>query len=138
MKWSELPQEYKDLEKEFDLTKVNFRDTDIIDDRFAFSWTPQGHDFWHACFIAESINELPKIKDRKQLQFEQVVDKLRSQLAAMEDTLKLMPIKGNVPSECQRTNIGNYLGGLDSCINGITLDDFTPNEYSADFKLSYS
>jgi len=77
-------------------------------------------------------------KTPQQRQFEQVQDKLRSQLAAMEETLLMMPRKGNNPSTCQRTTISNLLGGLDHAINGITLEDFTPNEYSGDFKLSYS
>lgn len=77
-------------------------------------------------------------KTAQQRQFEQVVDKLRSQLAEMEETLKMMPRKGNNTATCQRTAISNYLGGLDFCINGIELEDFTPNEYSQDFKLCYS
>lgn len=77
-------------------------------------------------------------KSAQQRQFEQVVDKLRSQLQEMENTIKLMPRKGNNTATCQRTNISNILGGLDHCINGIELEDFTPNEYSGDFKLSYS
>lgn len=85
----------------------------------------------------ENLLNIFSTKTPQQRQFEQVVDKLRSQLAAMEETLLMMPRKGNTPSTCQRTNIGNYLGGIDSCINGIELEDFTPNEYSGDFKLSY-
>lgn len=77
-------------------------------------------------------------KTAEQRQFEQVQDKLRSQLSAIEETLLMMPRKGNNPSTCQRTTISNLLGGLDYAINGITLEDFTPNEYSGDFKLSYS
>lgn len=77
-------------------------------------------------------------KTPQQRQFEQVVDKLRSQLAEMEETLEMMPKKGNNTATCQRTNISNYLGCIDSCINGIVLQDFTANEYSGDFKLSYS
>ena len=77
-------------------------------------------------------------KTPQQRQFEQVQDKLRSQLAAMEETLLMMPRKGNNTATCQRTAISNQLGGLDMCINGIELEDFTPNEYSSDFKLSYS
>ena len=77
-------------------------------------------------------------KTAEQRQFEQVQDKLRSQLSAIEETLLMMPRKGNNPSTCQRTTISNLLGGLDHAINGITLEDFTPNEYSGDFKLSYS
>jgi len=77
-------------------------------------------------------------KTAQQRQFEQVVDKLRSQLAAMEETIKLMPRKGDTPHECQRIEISNLLGGLDHCISGIELEDFAPNNYSGDFKLSYS
>jgi len=77
-------------------------------------------------------------KTPQQRQFEQVVDKFRSLLSEMEDTLKLMPRKGNTPWECQRINISNKLGGLDHVINEIELEDFTPNGYSGDFKLSYS
>lgn len=77
-------------------------------------------------------------KDAQKRQFEQVVDKLRSQLAEMEETLKLMPTKGNSKNDCQKINILHHLNQLDYCINGIELEDFTPNEYSLDFKLSYS
>jgi hypothetical protein len=86
----------------------------------------------------ESLLNIFNEKTAQQRQFEQVVDKLRTQLAEMEETLKLIPRKGSNTATCQRTNISNYLGGIDSCINGIELEDFTPNEYSGDFKLSYS
>ena len=86
----------------------------------------------------ENLLNILNLKTAQQRQFEQVTDKLRSQLAEMEETLKLMPRKGNNTATCQRTAISNYLGGVDSCINGIELEDFTPNEYSQDFKLSYS
>ena len=78
------------------------------------------------------------MKTAQQRQFEQVTDKLRSQLAAMEETLKMIPRKGNNTATCQRTQIQLCLGELDSCMNGIEVEDFTPNEYSGDFKLSYS
>lgn len=68
-------------------------------------------------------------KTAKQRQFEQVQDRLRGLVAEMEETLKLMPQKGNNPATCQRIAISNYLGGLDHCITGIELEDFTPNEY---------
>lgn len=77
-------------------------------------------------------------KTAEQRQFEQVVDKFRSQIAAMEELLKLMPVKDNVSEGCQRTYIATQISNLDYAINGITLEDFTPNEYSGDFKLSYS
>ena len=86
----------------------------------------------------ERLLNIFNTKPAEQRQFEQVQDKLYSQLAEMEETIKLMPIKGNTTGDCQRTNISYFLGILDSCISGITLEDFTPNEYSGDFKLSYS
>ena len=78
------------------------------------------------------------MKTAQQKQFEQVVDKLRSQIAAMEETLLLIPIKGVISEDCQITAIQIILNDLDSHINGIEVEDFTPNEYSGDFKLSYS
>lgn len=85
----------------------------------------------------ENLINIFNVKTPQQRQFEQVKDKLQSLLAEIEETLKLIPIKGNVASECQYTTISNQLGCLDACINGIDLEDFTPNEYSNDFKLSY-
>lgn len=77
-------------------------------------------------------------KSARQRQFEQVVNNLRSQIAEMEETIKLMPIKGNSKNDCQRINIQHHLNMLDHCVNGIELEDFIPNEYSGDFELSYS
>ncbi len=77
-------------------------------------------------------------KTAQQRQYEQTKDKFISALANMEEILKLMPIKGPNPSTCQRTEISNLLGGLDHSINGITFEDFTPNNYSQNFKLTYS
>jgi hypothetical protein len=77
-------------------------------------------------------------KTAQQRQFEQVKGKLYSLLEQMQDEVKLMPIKGNSRRDCQRINILHHINELDSCINGIELDDFTTNEFSGDFKLSYS
>jgi hypothetical protein len=77
-------------------------------------------------------------KTSQQKQFEQVKNKLESLLAEMEETIKMIPKKGDNPATCQRTSISNQLGGLDMVINGLELEDFTPNGYSGDFKLSYS
>lgn len=77
-------------------------------------------------------------KTAEQRQFEQVQDKFRSHIAEMERLLNLMPVKDNVSEGCQRTYIATQINNLDYAINGITLEDFTPNEYSGDFKLSYS
>jgi hypothetical protein len=77
-------------------------------------------------------------KTAEQRQFEQTADKLQSLVNEMQETLNLMPIKGSSTGDCQRTNINHFVGILDSCIAGISLEDFTPNEYSRDFKLSYS
>ena len=77
-------------------------------------------------------------KTPQQRQFEQVKDKLISSLQKMQDDLLLMPTKGNSKNDCQKINILHHLNELDSCIAGIELDDFTPNEFSGGFKLSYS
>jgi len=77
-------------------------------------------------------------KSARQRQFEQVVNKFRSQIAELYETLKLMPTKGNSMNDCQKINIMHHLNKLDHCINGIELEDFTPNEYSGDFQLLYS
>jgi hypothetical protein len=86
----------------------------------------------------ENLLNIFNDKTAEQRQFEQVVDKLRSQLEAMKETLEMMPIKDNVSEGCQRTYISTQIDNLDYAINGIKLEDFTPNEYSGDFKLSYS
>lgn len=77
-------------------------------------------------------------KTAQQRQYEQTVDKFRTAISDLEDILKLMPLKGNTSSECQRTGIQIQINELDSYVSGITLEDFTPNEYSQDFELSYS
>ena len=82
--------------------------------------------------------ETEKQNAKKQRQFEQVVDKFHSLINELKNTLDLMPIKGNTATECQRHNIQCTLLTLEQEINGIELEDFTPNEYSQDFKLSYS
>ena len=86
----------------------------------------------------QNIFTEPKKSKSAQRQLEQVQDKFRSLLAEMEETLKLMPYKGNTSNQCQRITISSVLRELDRNINGIELEDFTPNEYSGDFKLSYS
>lgn len=86
----------------------------------------------------ENLSNIFSTKTAQQRQFEQVTDKLRSHLKAMEDTLEMMPIKGESMINCQRLNIQLYITHLTDCINGIKLEDFTPNEYSNNFKLSYS
>ena len=73
----------------------------------------------------------------QQRQFEQTVDKFRSAIAQLEEIVELMPTKGDSRNDCQKINILHYINQLDYCINGIELEDFTPNEYSQDFKLSY-
>ena len=86
----------------------------------------------------ENLLNIFSDKTPQQRQFEQVVDKLRSQLEAMEELLKLMPTKGQTQKDCQKINILHHLNHLGYCVNGIELEDFTPNEYSENFKLSYS
>ena len=65
MTWSELPQEYRDLEKTFDLKKVDLKiDMDDIDARFLWEKTPQDHIFWEYCVLAKTVSELPIIKSK--------------------------------------------------------------------------
>lgn len=78
------------------------------------------------------------MKTAQQTQFEQVKDKFASTIKEMQNTLDLMPVKGNTSETCQRTAISIALLNLEYTINGMQLEDFTPNEYSVDFKLSYS
>ena len=61
MKWSELPQEYKDLEKGFDEVCQYDSQSDVILYRFRARHTPQGFKFWRECQLAHNITELPKL-----------------------------------------------------------------------------
>jgi hypothetical protein len=67
MKWSELPKEYKELEKGFE--NVEIYGSDWIHAKFSWNDTPQKSDFWEQCNNANSISELPAIptesKDEK-------------------------------------------------------------------------
>jgi hypothetical protein len=56
MKWSKLPQEYKDLRKGFDDDDDG---TNEINERFWWSVTEEGLLFWQQCHLAKTINELP-------------------------------------------------------------------------------
>jgi hypothetical protein len=69
---------------------------------------------------------------------EQVKDKLETLLQEMDSTLKLMPTKGDSKNDCNKINLLCHINQLSYCVSGIELSDFTPNEYSGDFKLSYS
>jgi hypothetical protein len=86
----------------------------------------------------ENLLNIFSTKTAEQRQFEQVVDKFRSAIAELENIVELMPTKGNSSYDCQKINILHHINKLDHCINGIELEDFTPNEYSHNFKLSYS
>ena len=62
MKWSELPQEYRDLEKGFDNAKCDiYKTANDIEDRFWWNNTPQGFEFWQQCAKSIKISQLPKI-----------------------------------------------------------------------------
>lgn len=89
--------------------------------------------------FSEERGFTPKNKKQAvQRQFEQTVDKFRSVISELEDILELMPIKGIVSEDCQRTFIQSKINSLDSAVNGVKLEDFVSNEYSSNFKLSYS
>lgn len=77
-------------------------------------------------------------KSARQRQFEQVKDKLTSLSQDIEKVLELMPTKGAWSNNCQKMALLTCLKDFQHHINGIELEDFVPNEYSGDFKLSYS
>ena len=77
-------------------------------------------------------------KTAQQRQFEQVTDKFKTAIDNLNELIELMPTKGNSKNDCQKINILHHINSLDYCINGIEIEDFTPNEYSENFKLSYS
>jgi hypothetical protein len=86
----------------------------------------------------EKITEFLSKKTAQQRQFEQVKDKLQSAVNNLHDILKLMPTKGLSKYDCQKTGITYHVYELDHLISDIEFKDFTPNEHSGDFKLSYS
>ena len=67
MEWSQLPQEYQDLAKDFPkeadfkLFTKNEYGFDRLRAMFIFKETKQGHSFWYKCYEAESIDQLPQI-----------------------------------------------------------------------------
>lgn len=71
-------------------------------------------------------------------QYCQLIDNLTSQVRNIELTLELMPRRGNSSSTCQKINLLNHIKEFEQCVNGIVLYDLMPNDYSGDFKLSYS
>lgn len=77
-------------------------------------------------------------KDPQLIQYMRVVDKLHTLVSELEDTAKLIPKKGDSIAECQRTYFNHCISILDMAITGLHYTDFAPNEYSGDFKLSYS
>ena len=78
------------------------------------------------------------MKKPQQRQFEQVKGKLTSFSQDIEKILELMPTKGAWATDCQKMALLTCLKDFEHHVNGIELEDFTPNEYSGDFKLSYS
>jgi len=86
----------------------------------------------------QSIFSKPSKKTAQQRQFEQVTDKFKTAIENLNELIELMPTKGNSKTDCQKINILHHINSLDYCINGIEIEDFTPNEYSENFKLSYS
>ncbi|MFK5981501.1 MAG: hypothetical protein QM499_01205 [Flavobacteriaceae bacterium] len=121
-----------DIDEEIEL---NRQDTSY---KANFSLTVAFEDFKDWKENLQNIFSKPTKKTPQQRQFEQVKDKFGSLLAEIEETLKLMPLKGDRPSDCQRTGLQIQINELDSFVNGIELEDFTPNEYSQEWQLSYS
>ena len=86
----------------------------------------------------EKVDEFLSKKTAQQRQFEQVKDKLQSLLCKIEETMKLMPTKGQNKMDCKKIHILHLANELSYVVDKIEFKDFTPNEHSGDFKLSYS
>jgi hypothetical protein len=63
MKFSQLPKQYQDLEKDFRIEADVDKDFDDLLLRFFFQNTPQGHNFWRQCATALTNEDLPKIPE---------------------------------------------------------------------------
>jgi hypothetical protein len=64
MKWSELPEVYRNLDLgdvEININEETNKPFDCIQDRFNWGCTPQGFEFWAKCFFARSYETLPLI-----------------------------------------------------------------------------
>lgn len=109
MKWSELPQEYRDLEKGFDkivYTKVDFYiKSEDIGDRFTWFLTPQGEYFWMKCYEAKTIEELPPIP--KEIEIKTPIEQLL-------ETISCANCVFNVNSKCKAIGIAIEIHREDS------------------------
>lgn len=67
MEWSELPQEYRDLEIPEHAKDSNDYDLDSekLADRFSWEMTNEGFKFWQLCYYAKTIQDLPPIPKPK-------------------------------------------------------------------------
>lgn len=128
------------------LFKNRVNDIDIDDE---IEVNRQNNNYKNTFSISESVEDFTdwKIKlqsifstkkESRQRQFEQVKDKLESAVSNIEDILELMPVKGNSSNDCQRTHLQQLINEFSHGVNGIEIKDFKPNEYSGDYKLSYS
>jgi hypothetical protein len=64
MKWSELPEVYRNLDLgdvEININEETNKPFDCIQDRFNWCYSLQGFEFWLRCFFAKSDEDLPLI-----------------------------------------------------------------------------
>lgn len=92
MKWSELPQEYRDLVESPELG-YDFN-SDNIAEKFKWSKSNEGSQFWQKCCDAISISDLPPIPNEKsyiQYLLDQIKEKdnVIDQLKAKNNTIYL-------------------------------------------------
>ena len=59
MKYSQLPQKYKDLANSAKNKRSFIQDSDDIESRFILAFLPMSVDFWIQCCNAEQESELP-------------------------------------------------------------------------------
>lgn len=74
----------------------------------------------------------------KKIQYRQVSLKLDDKVRELQDLIELIPKKGITSETCQRECISETITSLQTAINGLEEEDFEPNEYSGDFKYSYT
>lgn len=59
MKWSDLPQEYRDLANSVPTAFI--QETENIIGRFILAYLPMDIDFWMMCYHVTTVSELPPI-----------------------------------------------------------------------------
>lgn len=70
--------------------------------------------------MGKTLKQAENKHDKVKNQAYKLIDKLY-------DVIQNMPQKGETPSTCQKINILCHIQELESCINGICIEDFILN-----------